>query len=217
MFHALNYRWLHLCDQLKIPSAEQSWAILVAHYQAKGRHYHTLSHVGHCLGTFDKYRHLAQQPTLVEFALWMHDIIYNPRRNDNEALSANMAALWLDHDVQAARKIKGLIGATAHHSEPRTPDQMLVVDIDLGVLGAPRSEYVEYAAKIRQEFAWVPDFEFKVGREKVLRQFLDRPSVFNLSQFAFSLEAQARANIEYEVACLGESAVSADQREKGCP
>jgi predicted metal-dependent HD superfamily phosphohydrolase len=142
---------------------------------------------------------------LVELALWYHDVVYNSRRKDNEAASADFAAKELTKlglsGYQCAHVMR-LIIATKHDSVPTAPDAMLMADIDLAILGAQPDEYARYAAAIRQEYGWLADADYRAGRTKVLQSLLDRESIYNTPKFQMEREFRARANIVQELATL---------------
>ena len=94
-----------------------------------------------------------------------------------------------------------LILVTDFRIEPTDdPDELLIVDIDLAVLGAPRGDYDAYRRAIRREYEMVPDDAFRAGRAKVLRHFFERP-IYRTSCFE-RLEAQARGNLAWELQLL---------------
>ena len=195
----LKQNWLSLCETLAIPEAEHKWSIITAHYQAEGRPYHNLRHVSFCLNHMVQFIHMVEQPALVAYALWMHDIVYSPYKSDNEKLSAEMARLWLAHDADSADAVTDLIMATAHPSSPATNDQMFVVDTDLAILGASCEVYALYRQAVRSEYAWVPEQAYKVGRGKVLEGFLKQDRIYHHPSFVSLWEQQARANLAWEI------------------
>ena len=76
----------------------------------------------------------------------------------------------------------------------------MLIDSDLAILGASESAYQAYANQIRQEYAWVPETDYRMGRRKVLERFLARPRIFH---YLADLEASARRNIAAEISRLG--------------
>src|SRR4030095_1092429 len=138
-------------------SMEDRWRTFWAHAGASGgplliyqdlaarsrdphRAYHDLTHIEHCLREFETVRPVARDAVAVEFALWFHDVIYDPRAKDNEERSAELAMTVvrqaaLPRSVELATGF--LVRATAHTVAPDDPDARLVVDIDLAILGQP--------------------------------------------------------------------------------
>jgi len=100
---------------------------------------------------------------IVETAIWFHDIIYDPLRNDNEAMSVVYAKCFLKsikiHDYEIA-KTERLILLTKHPSDPLTEDEKYLIDIDLSILGAETALYDQYEKWIREEYAYVSDEVF---------------------------------------------------------
>ena len=90
-------------DALLARSWQRAWAALgqqapdglmqrlLAAWAEPQRHYHSQQHLHECLALLEPALDLAQHPGEVELALWFHDAIYDPTRNDNEAESARLA------------------------------------------------------------------------------------------------------------------------------
>jgi predicted metal-dependent HD superfamily phosphohydrolase len=176
---------------------------LVAAYSEPRRHYHTLQHLRECLDLFDGVRHMAARPAEVELALWFHDAVYDPQRDDNEERSADwahhaMLAAGLPKD--AAARVHALVMATKHAGSPHDPDAQLLVDVDLAILGAPPQRFDESDAQVRREYAHVPDADFRDGRRRILRGFLERPRLYATEYFRRRFEAQARENLARAIA-----------------
>src|SRR5690606_19490271 len=94
-------------------------------------------------------------------------------------------------------EVRNLIMATRHTTPPTTPDASLLTDIDLAILGQPPGRFAAFEQQIRQEYAWVPPSEFALGRAKILRGFLDRPTVYSTAAFRQKYEQRARTNLEW--------------------
>ena len=167
---------------------------LIARYSEPHRRYHTLQHLEECFARFDEIRDLAQHPAEVEIALWFHDAIYDPRRDDNETRSAAWAKSSVP-DVAAGERIHALVMATRHESVPRDADARVMVDVDLSILGASELRFEEYESQVRDEYAFVPDSEFRRGRAAILNSLLARPAIYSTRRFIERYEAQARANL----------------------
>ena len=194
----LQVSWQALGTELGLQHAGTMQQV-VHHYASAGRAYHNLQHLQECLQWFAQLRHLARHPAEVELALWFHDVIYNPQAADNERQSADMAVQFLKAQGVAdpvIQRIDDLIMATRTH-EASTPDQQLLVDIDLAILAAPAPRFEEYQQQIRQEYAFVPDSLFAEKRAEVLAGFLARTRIYQTDYFYQQLESRARANLQH--------------------
>jgi len=184
-------------------------ANLAARYAEPHRHYHTVAHVEALLRHLDAHRTLARQPAHIEAAIWYHDVVYDTRRNDNEICSADIARFelmsigWLGIDVE---RVAGMVEATRHHrAADGDTDTLLFLDLDLSVLATGPSEYDAYRDAIRAEFSWAPGTDYRAGRAKVLRAFLERDAIYRTPELAARWEAPARSNLQRELAVLDQA------------
>lgn len=176
---------------------------LMARYGEPHRHYHTTKHLDECFAQMAP--HLAEHPAEVELALWFHDAIYEPKRQDNEAKSADWArdsALSAGVASDCAGRLHALVMATRHEAVPQARDEQVLVDIDLSILGAPAARFDEYERQVREEYAWVPGLVFRSKRKTILQQFLARHAIYSTAPFRERLEASARANLARSIARL---------------
>ena len=162
---------------------------LLACYREPHRHYHTLQHLEECFEKFDELGDLASHPDDVALAIWFHDAIYDPRRDDNEARSA----AWAKATV--GERVAELVMATRHEAVPADIDAQVLVDVDLSILGAPQARFEEYERQVREEYRWVPGPIYRHKRRQVLQSFLERPTIYNTQRFIERYEAQARRNL----------------------
>ena len=178
---------------------------LVTAYSEPHRHYHTTAHIEHCLTEFDTIAALCEAPDEVEFAIWLHDVVYDPRASDNEEQSARLAGEILRKAGCAPERkaaIRELILATKHDHHPVTPDARLLVDVDLSILGQPPEIFARYEKAILAEYAWVPEERYKTGRAEILRGFLGRTPLYGTEGFEKKYGRQARENITNVLAAL---------------
>jgi len=98
-------------------------------------------------------------------------------------------------------KVREAILATRHNAPAPSIVARLVVDVDLGILAAPRSRFEEYETQIRREYATYPDDVYREGRAAILHHFLDRPRIYQTDAFA-ELEGVARANLRRSLRVL---------------
>ena len=178
-------------------------AVLAA-YAEPHRHYHTAEHIARTLRLLDEASDRLRRPAEAELAVWLHDVVYDPRAPDNEARSADLAEtlLW---EADAARgvvaAVRELILATCHAAPAEEHDARYVVDADLSILGAPVVEFDRYEEQVRREYAFVPEAEWQERRPRVLGGFLERGPIFRTPEFA-RFEAQARTNLARSIARL---------------
>jgi predicted metal-dependent HD superfamily phosphohydrolase len=181
-------------------------AQLLSRYGEPHRAYHTLQHLQECLALRQEMAAPCSSTAEIDIALWFHDAIYEPSRNDNEARSAD----WLDAvSIEAGvtgdvrNRLHSLVMVTRHSAMPATPDEAMLVDIDLAILGAPPERFAEYEAQVRQEYRWVPEWLYRRKRREILAGFLDRDTIYSTAAGRQRFEAQARRNLTASVAALG--------------
>lgn len=180
-----------MSDTKLVPQAE---AFARPFYAETHRVYHNAAHIQAVLHALASRGVLT--PTLA-LAAWGHDLIYDPRATDNEERSAEVFGTWLTGQGAAealVQEVRALILATRHTAPPPTRAGALLVDADLSILGADPQTFAAYDAAIRQEYAFVPEAEYRQGRARVLRGFLERKRIYHTPEFA-ELEEQARANL----------------------
>lgn len=181
-------------------SEEMFW-ILFEKYSEKHRAYHNLSHINYLLESLKNYELMDFET--VYLAAWFHDVIYEPKRNDNEIQSANLALNQLakfNLPVDKIRKIERIILATQKHcSENLDNDGKLFLDLDLSILGADENTYRNYSQAIRQEYSHVPDILYSHGRRKVLESFLKLGEIYFTESLRERFENQARLNLANEI------------------
>ncbi|UUY07219.1 hypothetical protein LRS11_15455 [Pseudomonas sp. J452] len=197
-------RWQTLWRKLGAAAPDGSFSELQQAYSEPHRHYHSSAHIAACLQHFDNWQHLGEQPLLIELALWSHDLIYDTRRQDNEAASAERAGQWLSQAglPQHADTLRELILATRHQQPAETIDAALVVDIDLAILAAPASVYADYEQAVRREYVWVPEPLFRTGRSQLLRHLLAMPALYQHRELAEQWEGRARNNLQEALLAL---------------
>lgn len=179
--------------------AEDLFALLSRCYGEPGRHYHTLAHVRHCLEQLDEVRDRLDDPDAAELALWFHDAVHDPERDDNELRSALLfeerVGIYLP--TPRADCIHAMIMATVHDGAfGNGNDTLYVADIDLSGLAAPRPEFLQAAALLDRECGHSAGSGFQIGSERFFRRLLSTPGIYRTEYFRTSCEGRARRNIE---------------------
>jgi predicted metal-dependent HD superfamily phosphohydrolase len=169
-------------------------------------HYHTVEHIDSMFRSAQKFS-FPMEPQLV-FSIFYHDVIYDSKKHDNEELSAQLAeksltALGLNQPL--IYQISQLILCTKKHKavdgDLRATSEILL-DLDLLILGTAQEIYDDYAAKIRKEYSWVPEDQYRSGRAKILSSFLERPIIYFNEEIRADNEELARKNLERELNIL---------------
>ena len=199
--------WDTIWESLEVLPPFGVFEKLCCYYSEDHRFYHTLSHLEECFNQWDEVYHLAKSKELIGLALFFHDSIYNTRRNDNEEKSAEWAVCVLKQSgvsSELTETISKLILVTKHDKIANTPDEMLMLDIDLSILGTAKSRFIEYEKQIRCEYQWVPEDTYRESRSSILWGFLNRPRIYQNDFFFEQFETQARTNLQDSLSRLNQ-------------
>ena len=183
-------------------------ADVAARYDEPHRRYHDRRHLEHVLADVERLLAAVEvpDPQAVRLAALFHDAVYDPRSSTNEEDSAALAGevLYPLEPPERVAHVQRLVLATAGH-RAAWPDEAVLLDADLAVLGAARPDYVAYVRAVRQEFGHVDDEAWRTGRSDVLRSLLALPRLFATPPMS-GLEPRARENLACELASLEEPA-----------
>lgn len=204
----LRSEWQDLCDGLSgsIELENEIFDSLTALYGEQRRAYHNLNHVRGLLDLAAELRENFDDFDTVRFSIWFHDAVYNPKQNNNEEQSAVLAVKNLtqltvsETQIETVRQM--ILATKKHDSSLLDDDGKLFLDLDLSILGAEENDYQKYAAAIRREYDFVPEALYRSGRKQVLENFLRRDFIYFTFPCREKFEAQARKNIEKEIADL---------------
>jgi len=192
----LGARWRALAGA----NAEDLGARLISAYCEPHRRYHGLSHIAWLLDEAERARAAIADPDLIGFAIWFHDAIYDPKRTDNEARSAEWALTALMDRGDLGARVARLVAMTKRHAEGEaSADEALFLDMDVAILGSPRAEYCVYAAGVRAEYGHLPDPTFAAGRAAFLDGQLVRDRLFRTDGYEQRLAREARTNMRWEM------------------
>jgi len=206
----LRHQWLEALTPFAVaqPVAEKTFKYLVTAYSDSGRFYHNLCHIENVLATIIRLTEYAPSPTL-QLAAWFHDAVYDSRAEDNEEQSASLAGAMLKEmniPGPIVEATKHLILLTKNHvADAEDEDGKILLDADLAILGQSPDRYAAYARAIRQEYAWVPEADYRAGRSKVLAGFLKRARIYHTPVMFAACEQPARNNLAAEMERLTSS------------
>jgi predicted metal-dependent HD superfamily phosphohydrolase len=180
---------------------------LITRYSEPHRRYHTTKHLLHVLTMIDQ---LADDHDifLVRLAAWFHDAVYAipAGQVSNEEASARLALRELSRvglEQEDLNQIARLVRLTETHVPgPRDPEGELLCDADLAILASDPSDYADYVAAVREEYAQLPEEGFLAGRLAVLTELADR-EIFRTAK-GRQLTDAARVNLTAELAAVRE-------------
>jgi predicted metal-dependent HD superfamily phosphohydrolase len=194
---------------------------LVGRHRQPHRRYHGLRHVVWVLrhsraleGAIEACQQAAPayDAASVTAAVCFHDAVYDPRADDNEERSAHLAESQLaslDWPPERCAFVAELVRATAGHladdaggSEPGAWERRVLLDADLGVLGAEPSAYAAYVNGVRGEYAHLSQAEWSAGRRHVVERLLARSSLYATEPGRSWWQERARANLTAELSGL---------------
>jgi predicted metal-dependent HD superfamily phosphohydrolase len=187
------------------PTSRTEWAAVVTAWGEPHRRYHDLGHLAAVLGLVGELAGAAADPDAVRLAAWYHDVVHDPRRGDNEAVSAERARAGLRGLVPPERveEVIRLVLLTAGHDPaPDDANGAVLCDADLAVLAGPPESYAAYASAVREEYGHLSDAEFTAGRTAVLEHLLALPALYRLPAVAGEWTPRARANLTAELGLL---------------
>ncbi|HJM28954.1 MAG: hypothetical protein QF596_04030 [Acidimicrobiales bacterium] len=201
------HRWFDLCyrNKVNVRAATLMCQQFIDSYGETHRYYHTLAHIHSCLNLLDGVLLEQNELNFIEYAVWFHDIIYDPISDTNEMQSAEVAEKWLlEQGISNASRVAHLIEQTADYGIDPPSDRMQAIlhDLDLHVLGSTTDKYHEYAVNIRKEFKHLTNNDFFSGRSKFLKGLLARSSIYATESFKELFEQQAINNINKELGSL---------------
>ncbi|TJZ52877.1 hypothetical protein FCH28_17015 [Streptomyces piniterrae] len=211
----LRRRWAATVAEARSPVAREGAARpdpapyaddLLARWSEPQRRYHTVGHLSDVLDRIDELATFADDLPVVQLAAWFHDAVYRPDRSENEERSAALAERALPElgvgPVRTAEVARLVRLTVTHDPAPDDRDGDVLCDADLAVLAGSPDGYAAYAAAVREEYAFVPDAEFTVGRSAVLRQLLALPRLFRTPMGYDRWEHVARRNLATELDLL---------------
>jgi len=183
--------------------ALECWTEIEDYYSSELRYYHNLFHIENMLSELKSIETDVKEKDTLLFSIYYHDIIYNTSNSDNEFKSAMLFKNRIERtSFKQVEKCVQQIELTKEHKLAKDNDINILLDIDFSILGKSKTEYNEYSQNIRKEYQAYSDFEFKIGRKKVLNEFLNSPSIYKTDYFKTKYETNARNNISLELNIL---------------
>ena len=175
------------------------------HYNSKERAYHNLTHIAQSMKEYDNFNIYSPK---IELAIWYHDVIYNPKRNDNEEKSSEFAKNQLTNMNVNHSLINDsirIINSTKHTYLLSNLDEMIMSDIDLSIFGKDKQRLIQYEEGIRFEYSFVPENVYRIERSKILKRFFEKDRIYYIDFFHNRYEEKAKRNLIYLINTLNET------------
>lgn len=137
-------------------------ADIVSNYDEPYRFYHNWNHVIDLLTEAQKYNILSDELFL---AIVFHDIIYDPKANDNEEKSAELFYSLIQNDI-----VRQAILDTKSHI-PTNEISKQLCQLDLNILYSNFKDFVDYEDKIFKEFQFIDYKTYKENRINFLEKY----------------------------------------------
>lgn len=141
--------------ELGIPICE------INRYNEPHRFYHNMSHIEAIVNSAVNKNILSNELFL---AIIFHDIIYNPKANDNEEKSVELYYKYFKNE-----EIAEAIMETKTHN-PKTTLGKQLCELDLEVINSDFETFIDFENKIFKEYQWVDYSVYKEKRIEVLEK-----------------------------------------------
>ncbi|GMO34532.1 MAG: hypothetical protein Ta2F_10700 [Termitinemataceae bacterium] len=182
----------------------------------KERAYHNFGHIEYCVQMLNDFTENKISKTVntktmlndewkqnITFALFYHDLVLGAGGQEESAkvVKTFLAGAKAERVEQIVSCILATDYAAPAADVKLTSFQKITRDIDLSILGSDASTYKNYTAKVRKEYASIPDAEFAAKRAALIDTFL-KGSVYATTVFSEIFEKSAKQNLRSELDAL---------------
>uniref|UniRef100_A0A0N5B271 Inhibitor_I29 domain-containing protein n=1 Tax=Strongyloides papillosus TaxID=174720 RepID=A0A0N5B271_STREA len=208
---ALRERWNDMTSFMSETVKEKWWDKIIKQYS--DRPFYNLTHLHNMLQLFDQHKDRLHDRYAVAFAIFFKHLEYDSRSTETAKLSADQFKKFCS---ETTFDQEGYVVNLILESENNCTDANLnigtygnddihyLIDFDMMVHGESPEKYEIYKSKLRQEYSYLNEKEYKKERVKVLKLFLQIPNIYATKEFRDKYEEQARKNISEEIISLGE-------------
>lgn len=147
---------------------------IIERYNEPHRFYHNLDHIRFMIAEANRKRILTNELFL---AIIFHDIIYDPKSNDNEEKSVELLYSYIKND-----KIGNAILDTKAH-QPRSILSEQLCELDLYDCYNSYENFINFENKIFKEYQYVNYEKYKIGRLKILNELNVKEEFINYVKY----------------------------------
>jgi len=176
-------------------------------YDEPHRYYHNWEHIQKCISMYSVVEKKLKRATSVYLALLFHDIVYDPKSNDNELRSANFAYQYIlscsfimpQIKKMLAMDIYKLIMCTRTHEPVKGKlehDSCYMIDIDLVVFGSDKKYFDKWDTNIRKEYSFIPEQIYNTKRAELIKTFIKKDYIFYTNEFRKVYEIKAKKSLK---------------------
>ena len=193
-------KWIDFMNRTGHVGMVNNYDSIILLYSEQHRFYHTISHINNRLDLLEKHAAICNDLNAIEFAIWYHDIVYDPKSKENEEKSADIFMRdWFFLPFEFKYRVRKLIMATKYDTiNDDDFDLSLIQDIDLQILGSDWKTYDQYRCNVRKEFGFIDNKAYSAGRTAFLNKMLAR-QIYATPIFRRLYEVQAIKNINQEI------------------
>lgn len=207
IINTVDIYWeLRICnflDEIWIKDPKSVYEEIRKMYSWNDRFYHDLSHIVFWLNALQEMKWKIDNIKELTLAWIFHDIIYDSTKSWNEEASAEFVIDFCKgNNLEYYKDVERLILITKHNWLPNKEDEKIIVDIDLAILWQDWDTFSEYEKNVRREYSGATNDQWKDGRIKVLKSFLDREFIYFSKDFKEKYEEQARENLKKSINIL---------------
>jgi pantetheine-phosphate adenylyltransferase len=157
--------------------SEEIYDDIINRWNEPHRFYHNINHLNYILNELENKLSLTdEEKNTIIIVSFFHDVIYNPKRKDNEERSVEY---FIEKCIECNIKsetfidnISRIIMDTKYRVEPTEKVSKLFWKIDNSVLRFPISKLIEVEHNIFLEYQWVSYVNYKKGRVEFLESCL---------------------------------------------
>jgi predicted metal-dependent HD superfamily phosphohydrolase len=179
------------------------------YYNNNNRYYHNWKHIDYILQVFNylkknKYLLMSnEREQAYIIAIYFHDLVYDPYQKDNLNIRQSIELFKkyaknknLDND-----RIITLIEATDYSIplQSKTTEQRIMTDLDLSILASKVDIYTAYTANIKKEYKDYSEYDYTVGRRKLMCQLYELANQNKLFIVLPEFNKKALYNISQEL------------------